>query len=130
MALTLAGGVVNHTLSVGNQGNKSFYYSDIPSDNNSTCDWCYHACYANNNCGNNVGGEARATYGCSVGDTNITYYACYNGCVDCVECYSKTYTYYACNSCNSACHSCNSNCHGSVGESFNIMYVHMWKRAG
>ena len=32
-------------------------------------------------CGNNVGGEAGATYGCSVGDTNITYYACYNCCV-------------------------------------------------
>ena len=123
------------------QGNRSFYYDGIPScesDNYySSCGLCHNDCFSNHNCGNNVGGEAIGISGCSVGEYFVNYYACYNGCVGCVGCYYETYTYYDCHSCNSACHSCNSNCnscnsncHGSVGESFNIMYVHMWKRVG
>lgn len=124
------------------QGNKTFYYNggypSCESDNNfSSCSGRYNKCYSNNNCGNDVGGRAVATHSCSVGNNMVDYYECYDGCVGCVECYSKTYTYYDCHSCNSNCHSCNSNCnncysncHGSVGENFNIMYVHMWKRVG
>ena len=106
-----------------------------------SCDYCYNTCYSGYASSDQGGQESITGYGvkrcwsersCN-NDINNGYYLCLNGCIGCVSCHSNTY--YTCHSCNSACHSCNSscnncysNCHGSVGESFNIMYVHMWKR--
>lgn len=65
----------------------------------------------------------------------VTKYECSNGCFGCVACHPNTVGF--CNSCNSACYTCYtpcancySNCHGSVGQSFSVLFVHMWKRVG
>ena len=117
------------------------YYCENADDN--WCNNCFGGCFNDNeaHCGNNaVGGtiyvQSSGVKACSRGVGGYTHiWICDDGCVGCVNCHSNTY--YTCNSCNSACHSCNShcancysNCHGSVGENFNIMYVHMWKRVG
>lgn len=109
------------------------------------CDYCYNTCYSGyTSCGQ--GGQESITgygeyrcgageRGCSGSNIDTGYYLCLNGCVGCVSCHSNTY--YTCHSCNSSCHSCNSgchscysNCHGTVGDSFDIIKVHMWKRVG
>ena len=63
----------------------------------------------------------------------VSKWECSNGCFGCVACHPNTVG--LCNSCNSACYTCYnpcancySNCHGSVGQSFSVLFVHMWKR--
>lgn len=69
------------------------------------------------------------------GANSVSKMECSNGCYGCVACHPNTVG--LCNSCNSACYTCYSpcancysNCHGSVGQSFSVLFVHMWKRVG